>query len=161
MPRALHRDRWLRPEAPEQGDLLLDALAPVLEAHPKRLELHPVPADPDAEPEPPAAEDIEGRSLLRDQRGLALRKDEHAGGELEARGDRRREREEDHDLVELRLDRVRPGPSRTRRIGAEHVVVRDETVEPHGFDIADEPRDDRGVGPDLGLREDRVEAHVP
>ena len=63
--------------------------------------------------------------------------------------------------MELRLDRLWPGPPRARGIGTEDVVVRDEAVEPHGLDVANEPRDDRGISPDLGLREDRVEAHVP
>jgi hypothetical protein len=39
------------------------------------------------------------------------------------------------------------------------VVVRDETVETHRLDVADEPSDDRGVAPDLGLREDGMETH--
>jgi hypothetical protein len=161
MPRAVERDRSLHPQAPEQGDLLLDALAPVLEAHAERVELDPVPADPDAEPEPASGQNVERRGLLRDERGLALREDEHAGRELESRGDRRGEREEDHDLVERRLDGVWTGPPWPRGIGAEDVVVRDEPIETHGLDVADERRDDRRIVSDLGLREDRMKAHLP
>jgi len=45
-----------------------------------------VPADPNAEPEPSAAQHIEAGRLLGDEDGLALRQDQHTGREAELRG---------------------------------------------------------------------------
>ena len=159
MPLPLERDRGLGPEPPEQRDLLLDPLPAVLEIRPEPVELHPVPADADAKAETALRQDVERRGLLRHERRLPLREDEHAGRELELRRDRGGVREEHHDLVERRLDAVRPGPARTARLRAEHVVIGDEAVEAHRLDLADQARDGRRIAPDLGLREDGVEPH--
>ena len=47
-------------------------------------ELDLVPADADAEAEAAAAQHVEARRLLRHQRRLALRQDQHAGGKADA-----------------------------------------------------------------------------
>ena len=46
-----------------------------------------VPADADAQAEAAAAQHIQTGRLFRDQRGLPLRNDQHAGGELQFRRD--------------------------------------------------------------------------
>ena len=112
---AVEVDDRLRPEPPQHLDLLLRAAAAVREVLAERLELDEVPAEPDAEPEAPAGEDVDLGRLLGDERGLPLRQDEHAGDELEPRRDRGEVAEEDEDLVELVLGRVRPGPVRRGR----------------------------------------------
>ena len=83
MPAAVEVDDRLRPEPPQQVDLLLGAPAAVVEVLAERLELDVVPADPDAEPQTPAGEHVDLGRLLRDERRLPLRQDEHAGDELE------------------------------------------------------------------------------
>ena len=65
-------------------------------------ELHLVPADADAEPEPPAGQHVEARRLLRHQHRLALRQDQHADGEadtLRAAG----EEPEQHERIVVRV----------------------------------------------------------
>jgi hypothetical protein len=68
----------LRPVQIEQLDLFglpTSARRPFLT---ECLVFHGVPAHPDAEPQAPAAEDIELGDLLGDQRGLPLREDQYA-----------------------------------------------------------------------------------
>ena len=57
--------------------------ATLIEPLTERLVLHVVPADADPESEATAGEQIHLGGLLRDQRGLALGEDDHAGHELE------------------------------------------------------------------------------
>ena len=83
VPAALEVDDRLGPEPAHHLDLLLRAPAAVAEVLAERLELDEVPAEPDAEPEVPAREDVDLGRLLRDERGLPLRQHEHAGDELE------------------------------------------------------------------------------
>jgi tryptophan 2,3-dioxygenase len=96
---------------------------------------------------------------LRRERGLSLRQDEHPGRELKARRERGRETEEHEHLVEWGLDRVRSRPIRSRRIRAQHVVVRDEPIESQRFDLTHECGDDVWIAPDLGLGKYRVQPH--
>ena len=63
--------------------LLRRALAAVVEGFVEADELDLVPADPDTEPEPAAAQDVERRRLLRHQHRLALRQDQHADREAD------------------------------------------------------------------------------
>ena len=126
----------------------------------ERLELDEVPAEPDAEPEVPASEDVDLGRLLRDERGLPLRQHEHAGDELEAGDDRGQVAEQDEQLVELVLGRVRPGPvGAVGDVGAEHVVEGEQVVVAellHGLrELANAAR----VDADLGLREDDADLH--
>src|SRR5215469_15024330 len=76
----------LRPQLLHDLDLLLGAATAIVKVlvEPGKLDL--VPADPDAEPEPTAAQHIEAGSLLGDENGLALRQDQHPGREAELRG---------------------------------------------------------------------------
>ena len=111
MPAAFEVDHGLGPQPPQDLDLLLGAPAAVPEVLAERLELDVVPAEPDAEAQPPAGEQVDLGRLLGDQRRLPLRQDEHAGDQLEPRRDRGQVAEQDEELVELVLGRVRPGQS--------------------------------------------------
>ena len=51
-----------------------------MEIHAEALELDLVPADADAQAEATLAQRVEAGRLLGDQRRLALRQDQHAGG---------------------------------------------------------------------------------
>src|SRR5439155_6108019 len=70
MPSTLEVHDLLRPQRAEKGDLLLDPLAAIGEAHSQRFVLHLVPADADAEDEAPAGEHVHLRRLLCHKRGL-------------------------------------------------------------------------------------------
>src|SRR5207244_4805500 len=122
-PTALERHQLPGPEGAQHLDLLLDALAAVSELLAEGVELDGVPADGDAEPEPPAAEDVHRRGLLGHEGRLALGQDEDAADELDLPGDRGEEAEEDQRLVELMAVGVRPleaaGPV---GVGAEDAV---------------------------------------
>ena len=67
------------PEGAQECDLLLAACAAVGELLVQPLVLDLVPADADAEPHPPAAEDVDLGGLLGDQDCLPLGQDDHAG----------------------------------------------------------------------------------
>ncbi len=72
-------DVRLGPERLHDLDLLLRAAPPVAEILVEAGELDRVPADPDPEPEAPAAQHVERGGLLGDEHGLALRQDQHLG----------------------------------------------------------------------------------
>ena len=73
----------LGPQPLHHLHLLLGAAAAIVEILVEPGELDLVPADPDAEPEPAAAQHIERSRLLGDENGLALRQDQHAGRKSE------------------------------------------------------------------------------
>ena len=83
VPAALEVDDRLGPEPAQHLDLLLERRPRFAEVLAERLELDVVPAEADAEPEPPAGEQVDLGGLLGDERGLPLGQDEHAGDELE------------------------------------------------------------------------------
>src|SRR5207302_3102011 len=72
VPLALEADVRLGPERPHDLDLLFRAAAAVVEILVEADKLDLVPPDPDAEPEPPARQDIETGGLFGDEHGLAL-----------------------------------------------------------------------------------------
>ncbi len=71
------------PQRAQHRDLLLQDGGPLLERHAEGVVLHLVPPDPETEAEAAAAEQVDLRRLLRQQRGLALGPDEDGGGERE------------------------------------------------------------------------------
>ena len=77
VPLAFEGDMRLLPQRPHEFDLLLRAAAAIVKILVEAGEFDLVPADPDTEPEPPARQYIEACRLLRDERGLALRQDQH------------------------------------------------------------------------------------
>ena len=85
VPAALEADMRLGPQRLHDLHLLLRAAAAIVEILVEPDELDLVPADPDAEPEPAAAQHVEAGRLLGDERRLALRQDQHAGREAELR----------------------------------------------------------------------------
>src|SRR6202035_4897305 len=83
---ALILDVRLGPQRLHDPHLIGRALAAGVEILVEAGKLDLVPADPDAEPEPAvaAAQHVEARRLLGDQRRLALREDQHARGKPDA-----------------------------------------------------------------------------
>jgi hypothetical protein len=70
----------LFPERPHNRHLLFGSAATVPEILIQTDELDLVPADANAQPEPPFAQHVQTRCLFRDQHGLALRHDQDASG---------------------------------------------------------------------------------
>src|SRR6185312_4025021 len=83
VPLALERNVGIGPQRFHHLDLFLGPLAPVVEVLVETDEFHLVPAHADTEPEAPAAEHVETGSLLGNQHRLALREDQHLGGEFD------------------------------------------------------------------------------
>ena len=80
-----------------------------------------VPSQADAEPQAPAAQEIDLHRLLGDEAGLALRRDQNAAGEPDGLGDRRQKAERHEGLVEGRLLVIERNPA-VPRGRAEDVV---------------------------------------
>ena len=83
--RARERLRRTRPEVPPQPDRLVQIGTPPVE-HLRRAdvgELGLAPADAHARDQPTIAQGVERGQLLRQEHGVALRDDDHAGPELE------------------------------------------------------------------------------
>src|SRR5581483_6254883 len=76
VPAPVEVDDRLRPESPHHLDLLLHPPPAVAEVLAQRLELDEVPAEPDAETEASAREEVDLGRLLGRERRLALRQDE-------------------------------------------------------------------------------------
>jgi hypothetical protein len=118
----------LGPQLLHDLDLLLGAASAVMEVlvEPGKFDL--VPADPDAEPEPAAAQHIETGRLLGDENGLALRQDQHARRKtklIRASG----KKAEQHERVVIQPGPGAAGLRRAGFSGAEHMVGRlDEMI---------------------------------
>src|SRR5207245_7099005 len=98
--------------------------------------------------------------LLGHQRRLALRQDDHRRDQLQPWRDVRQEAEQDEWFVELAVDVVRALPTGvTGRIGAEHVVVYLQVLEPHALDGLRVSSHAGRVRPNLGLRKDDSDLH--
>ena len=120
-----------------------------------------VPADTDTEPQSTAGQQIEIGCLARDERGLALRKDQDPGGELESFGDSGQIGEHHERIVE----RVVLGIG-TRELGCsigvngtEHVVICEEVVKAKLLDREPESPDSTRVSMELDLRVDSADLH--
>ena len=109
-----------------------------MEVLPEGLVLDPVPADADTEAEPSAGQQVDVGRLPRNERSLALREDEDAGGEADPLGDAGQVGEHHEWVVERialgvgALERRRP----TLVHGPQHVVVGQQVVEAEVLDRA-------------------------
>src|SRR4029453_17281765 len=83
---ALERALVLTPERAQRLDVLVGTGASAFPRDPEGVELLPQPAHTHAELHAPAGEHVERRELLGEDDGIALRKDEDAGGETERGG---------------------------------------------------------------------------
>jgi hypothetical protein len=119
-----------------------------------------VPADPDAEAQPPAAEQIDRGGLLGDERGLPLGQDEDAGGEADSARLAGEVAQQDEDLV----DRVIAGVvvAQIRPSGAprpEDMVIDQDVVVAEPFGRLRPVADGDRVIADLAVRERDADAH--
>ena len=104
-----------------------------MEIHAEPLELDLVPADADAQPEAALAQCIERGRLLGHQRRLALRQDQHAGGELDLLGHAGQEGEEHEGIVIGRRVRAALAGRDLGGIDAQHMVRCHEIVKTHAL----------------------------
>src|SRR4029077_1873413 len=81
----------------------------------QRFILDVVPSQADAEPQAPAAQEIDLRRLLGDEAGLTLRCDQNTAPEPDGLADRRQKAERHEGLVEGRLLVVERNPAVPRR----------------------------------------------
>ena len=154
-------DRRIGPERAQDRDLLLAPRAAIAEVFVQAVVLDLVPADPDPQAEATAAQQIERRGLLGDERGLPLRQDHHAGHQLDPPGQRRQIAVEDEDLVERGLAVVRAAPVGARRArGTEHMIEDQDVVVACPFRRLRPIADHERVVADLRLRERRADAHT-
>ena len=147
------------PQQPHDLDLFIDASPPVGKIHAERLELHMVPADRHAEPEPAAAEHVESRRLLGHQRGLALRQDDDAGDELQPLGDGGEEGEQHERLV--KPVGVLVGAPKVVRggVAAEHVIEGEHMLVTQCLGRLPVVAHDCGIIADLGLWKNDAKLH--
>ena len=153
-------DVRLGPQRLHDAHLLLRAAAAVVEilVEPGKLDL--VPADPDAEPEPPARQYVEACRLLRDERGLALRQDQHLRRKILDFRDRG-EKPEQHERVVIGGRRgADAAPSVVgRRIDPEHVIGRHQMRVAEPFGRLGVVAQDRRTRPDVAYRYRGAELH--
>ena len=160
MPSTLEVHDLLRPKRAEDGDLFLDPLAAVGEAHSKRLVLHLIPADANTENEAPRRQNVHLCRLLRHERRLPLGENEDRGCELQPRGDRGQITEQHERFVEHRTMVVGAGPAPGPvGVSPEDVVEHHQTVVAELLDGPRVSRDDFSIGPDLQLREHSARPH--
>ena len=128
---ALKGDVRLGPQRLHDPHLLGRTPPAVVEILVEADELDLVPADPDAEPEPPAAQHIERGRLLGNQHRLALRQDQDADGKadlLRAAS----QKPEQHERVVIGGGGGADPPALVirRGVGAEHMVGCDRWAKP-------------------------------
>src|SRR5262249_2139776 len=95
----LEAHQALAPQATQHLDLFGLARAARRPLRAERFILNVVPSEPDAEPQAPAAQEIDLRRLLGDEAGLPLRRDQNAAREPDGLGDRRQKAERHEGLV--------------------------------------------------------------
>src|SRR5579862_198205 len=158
---ALETDQRLAPQPAQQLHLLLAAAPARLEVLSKRLVLDVVPADAHAEPQAPAAQKIQIRSLPRDQDRLSLRQNQDSGDELDAARDRSQVREHDERIMEGVMLGIRPrelGLAVVR--GAEDVIEGEKIIVARRLDLKADAPDRVGVTTQLRLRIDDADFHA-
>ena len=124
---AVKIDDLFRPEPAQQFHLLLGATAAGGEVLAERFVLDGVPADANAQAQPPSAQHVHFGSLLGYQRGLALAKDDDGRDQLHAGGQGRHVAECHEDFVEHAVLGVAARPRLVvRSVRPQHVVVGDD-----------------------------------
>ena len=79
VPGTLEVDQRFGPQPAHQGDLFLDAFAAVMEVFVQSGVFDLIPAQPNPQAQPAAAQHVQRGGLFGDQGGLPLRQDDHPG----------------------------------------------------------------------------------
>ena len=160
VPVAVERDEFVRPQLAHDGDLFLDASAPVREVLVERLVLHPVAADAHTEPQPTSGQQIEFGGLLGQQHRLALRADDDRCRQLQASGDRTEEGEQHERLVARNVEGVDLlAGSLAIGVSADHVVVGQHAVETGALHRLGHVLQERRIVADVARDQYRPELH--
>jgi hypothetical protein len=153
VPAALEGDVRLGPQRLHDLHLFLGTAAAVMEILVETGVLSFVPADPDAEPEPAAAQNVKAGRLLGDKHRLALRQNQDAGREPELRC-AAGEIAEQHERVVEQIFRIVAVPARPARgIDPEHVVGGLEEVVADAFRRLREFAHDVRIAADVAQRQ--------
>ncbi len=144
----------LGPQRLHEAHLLLGALAAGVEIHAQPLELDLVPADPDAEAKAALAQRVQAGRLLGDQRRLALRQDQHAGGKAQLLRDAGQEGEQ-HERVVIGGGGRADAATAVILVGvaAQHMVGRHEIIVAQPLDGLGVVAQDGGAGADVTDRQ--------
>jgi len=156
-------DDRLREQPPEQLDLLLLPGAAGSKVLPEGLVLDVVPADPYSEAKPAAGKKVNIGRLACHERGLALRKDQDAGGEADPFGNTGQVGEHHEWVVEGVILGVR-ARQRTGSIGmngTQYVVVGEEVVKTQVLDGSPNSPDRGRVSPKFVLGVHDAYLHGP
>ena len=162
MPLPVERHQLLGPERAHDRDLLLDALAAILEVLAQRLELDGVPADAHAEPQAPARQHVDGGRLLGDERGLPLREDQDARRQPQSAGHAGEKAEQHERLVERVAMGIRALPAaRPLGVRPQDMVEGEHMGIAHPLDGLRIVADPRRIRSDLDLWEHDPDVHWP
>src|SRR5262245_52155775 len=115
VPAPMEVDHFLRPQGPHHGNLFLRALATIMEILTQSLIFRRVPANANAQAQASAAQHIDFRRLLCDQRRLPLAQNDDCCYQLDALGHSRQVPVEDKGLMKHIVLRIRPLPPRVMR----------------------------------------------
>ena len=158
---AVEIDDLFRPQAAKQFHLLLGAAAAGGEVLAQGFVLHGVPADADAQAQPPSAEDVHFGGLLGDQCGLALAQNNDGRDQLHAGRQRRHVPERYEDLVEHAVLGVAARPRlMVGGVRAQDVVVSDDVGVAQFLRCLHVIAHGDGVGTDFGLGENDPDLHL-
>lgn len=125
--------------------------------------LDKIPADPDTHPQPTTGQEIDIGGLPGNERRLALRKNQDSGGKTDPFGQAGQIGEHDEGVVEWIPLGIgtgqRGGPVGMDR--SEHMVIRQEVVEPEVLDRSPELSDGDRIPVELNLRIRDSDVHGP
>ncbi len=156
----LEVDHIFGPEGTKQLDLLLKTATPVAEPFVQADVLNLVPTNPDAQPQLATGQDVDFGGLLRDQRGLTLRKDHDAGNKLQFRRDSRQIAEENEHFMEEALVGVWATPiGSVDGTGAKDMVIDQQVGMAGAFCHLRVFPNDGGIRSDLSLWKDNTDLH--
>ena len=163
MPFALDGDVRLGPERLHHVDLLFRAAAAIVEILVEPDKLDVVPADPDAEPKPAAAQHVEAGGLLGDQHGLTLRQDQHLGRKIrDPRAPGEKAEQDERVVVEVGRAAAALRPFRPARdIDPEHMVRGGDPLIADRLRRLDEIADRVRLSADVDNRQRHAELHLP
>ena len=160
MPLPLEGHMRLGPQGLHDLHLLLRPSSPIVKILVQTDELHLVPADPDPQPKPAAAQHVKAGGLLGDQHGLSLGQDEHLRREADSRRATAEKPEQDERIVEEIGRGVSRAPVRPARdIDPQNVIGGREMIVAGRLRRLGEQPDRGGIAADIGQRQCNAEFH--
>ena len=154
MPLPVEVHMRLGPQGLHDLHLLLRPSSPIVEILVQTHELHRVPADPNPQPKPAAAQHIKAGGLLGDQHGLSLGQDEHLCRKAYSRRATAEKPEQHEGIVEEIGRGVSRAPIRSARdIDPQNVIGRREMIVAGRLRRLRKQPDRCGIATDIGQRQ--------